>query len=353
MLQFIPRVALLAASLFILLTSAGLLPPTTPPLIVAYTGMCGAVLGGTCLRDAHSGHVVHWADYGNFVDDWSPDMQRNVYSDPRDYSIRSFHQPDGAINQLTTSFNATQGFAPRLSRDGRMVAYASATAGRAGLRVHVMEITTYDELVNINLENNLRFAGAFYWSPDGTRLAVFTRESSGGANFAPILWLVDVATGQVNTIGVTATPYAAWSPDSTRLAYINATETAITVLNVGTGTIEREYPTRSGALSIVSTPIYAPDGASILFINADTVQRETIIQTLDTASGTVTELTRFRGDLRFEGLQWLENGVYVVEDRLPSSYTDDAVIYHIDPATRITRELDRFMADDYVQVVEW
>ena len=353
MLRLITRMTLVATLLFVLLTGVALFSVSQPALTVAYTGMCGDALGGTCLRDATHGHAVHWADYGNYVDDWSPDMTRNVYSDPRDYSIRSYNRHNNVVKQLTASFNASQGFAPQLSRDGRYVAYASASAGRTGLRIRVMEIDSRTQLIDIGLENNLRFAGAFYWAPNGERLAVFTRESSGGVNFAPVLWLIDMASGDITYVGTTASPYVTWAPSSTEVAYINSAGSAITVIDAVTGKVSTTHPTQANAPVFVSTPVYSPDGAQILFIAADAIERETFLRTLDVATGEVTTIAGFSGDLRFEGLQWLAGGIYMIEDRLPSSYADEVVIYHIDPATHIITMLDSFFADDYLQVVEW
>jgi Tol biopolymer transport system component/PKD repeat protein len=186
---------------------------------------------------------------------WSPDGSKIAFNGgPDQNDIVVLNLGDGSLTNLT---NAARGVSPAWSRDGAKIAFASDRDGP--LELYVMNA---DGSGVARLTFNVGFAGQPAWSRDGGRIAFDCEVASGnkhlcaanadgtglvqltsdpgsdsGAAFSPTDGRIAFATtrfgtdpeiaiveadGAVSRLGAGVVGLRpAWSPDGTRLAYVN------------------------------------------------------------------------------------------------------------------------------------
>jgi hypothetical protein len=192
-------------------------------------------------------------------------------------------------------------------------------------------------------------------------IAYFTSERSAlSGTFSPLLWILDVATGGTRVIDSVSTPAVAWSPDGQYVAYVPLNMDMVVIVAAETGYIPdfvRAFAGSPSAMIVgqrVSDPVFSPEGTKLLFVDREQQTDTTTVNYRDLTSGEVRTLDTFPDDnIRFEDVRWLSSGIIIVEDRAPSSYVDDIVFHHIDPATGKHTELNTLLTEDYIRMVEW
>lgn len=141
---------------------------------------------------------------------------------------------------------------PSISPDGSRIAFAALGD------LYVVP-TTGGAPVNLTRDRFLDTDPA--WSPDGGRL-VYSSDKGGGL---PQLWIRDLATGQDRRLTTLDTQpiEAVWSPDGTRIAFIDANGqwgvAGLAVVDVETGQITRLSPT----LGQPGRPTWSGDGKQV------------------------------------------------------------------------------------------
>ncbi|MEE4279925.1 MAG: S9 family peptidase, partial [Halieaceae bacterium] len=123
------------------------------------------------------------------------------------------------------------------------------------------------------------------WSPDGRRIAfVSNRSNDPDANMNTDIWVVsaDAAESDAQPRRITSNPGSdespAWSPDSTRIAYVTVTQPeliwyATNHLAVADADGGGERVLSAALDRNVSAPVFAPDGASIWFSLEDSAEQ--------------------------------------------------------------------------------
>lgn len=227
-------------------------------------------------------------------------------------SVLSAQQPDSSLLTVERIY-ASPEFTPerfgpaRWLEDGR--AYTTlerATAGRGrdmvrydtegGARtilVSAQSLTPPGDTAALNIED-------YDWSPDGSRLLVFTNSQPvWRQNNRGDYWVLERATGKLSKLGGSeAKPstllFAKFSPDGRRVGYVR--ENDLYVEDLATGTITRL--TRDGSRTLINGTFdwvyeeelglrdgwrWSPDGARIAFwqLNADQVRDFALINTTD------------------------------------------------------------------------
>ncbi|MEM6283589.1 MAG: hypothetical protein AAF787_15465, partial [Chloroflexota bacterium] len=203
------------------------------------------------------------------------------------------------------------------------------------------------------------------WSPDDRYLIYFLSEL-GPKNdplitdtFVLVLHVVDTITGSKQRIDLVGAPVVGWSPDGDLLAYVSVYDDAILLVDPVTGEVPDgmpflQTPDDAGMGSSIRWPTFSPDGRHLLFVDFSSRHRTTTVDVRDLTTGTVTMLTTFYGGIRrFEDVVWREDGIWLVEDLQVSSYFDDIVFHHINPATGTRTPVGTLQAEDYIRMVEW
>lgn len=168
----------------------------------------------------------------------------------------------GEPRQITQEAGAVYDFAP--SPDGTQIAYSVRRAdGGADLRLVRADGQDARDLLPCPGEACVSPA----WSPDGATIAFERRPLRAGVSGQtihgdPIVWLLDMTTGQSAPLGenpgdLTGSPR--WSPDGSRLAYYDRTLGAIAVHDFRSGAVSF-IPATSGEMGSWSS-----DGAAIVF----------------------------------------------------------------------------------------
>ena len=148
---------------------------------------------------------------------------------------------------------------PALSRDGRLVAYASDRAGAGNLDIWIHELAT-GETQRLTTDQADESEPAF--SQDGSRIA-FRSERDGGG-----IYIVSASGGQPGLL-VRHGRRPRFSPDGTRIAYWASGQTvwylgqAFTI-PAGGGIAEPVHP----EFASVRYPIWSPDGRKVMFLGA-------------------------------------------------------------------------------------
>ena len=148
----------------------------------------------------------------------------------------------------TTPRQALGVVAPRLSPDGKQIAFAAIGD------IYVMPVG--GKPANITKDAALDTEPA--WSPDGTQLAYSSDKDSEHLQ----LWIRDMKSGRSRRLtDLTTQPQgAAWSPDGTRIAFFNVDGmwrvAQMSVVDVATGKVTKVHDT----LPQPGAPAWSPDG---------------------------------------------------------------------------------------------
>ena len=164
-----------------------------------------------------------------------------------------------ALTRLTRDAGLTT--SPAVSRDGRLIAYASDRAGNGTLDIWVQQIAAG---TSIRLTDGAADDTSPDFSPDGSQILFQSDRDGGGAFTVPAFGSTKprlVAPGARD---------ARYSPDGSRIAYWSGawrggaanTETGLYVVSPAGGAPQRLVP----GFRAARTPVWSPDGQSLLFL---------------------------------------------------------------------------------------
>jgi Tol biopolymer transport system component len=157
---------------------------------------------------------------------------------------------------VTVLDDDARNYHPRVSPDGRLLAFDSDRDGERGVYVGHRDGT------NIKRVSGPGFAALPSWSPDMKWLA-FVRAEPNRPNVWN-LWLREMDSGRltrVTSYRFGQTWAASWFPDSHRLSYSH--EDQLVVSDLTTGSIDTFRSPLAGRL--VRTPAVSPEGRRIIF----------------------------------------------------------------------------------------
>lgn len=134
------------------------------------------------------------------------------------------------------------------------------------------------------------FITALSWASDGRTLAVSLQYPvATGDGFSTAVVTVDRVTGQsrVRVIGCgTAGGDAAFAPRADHLAYITGGVTRTTLwMTTAQEPHARALVMAQGARERISSPAWSPDGRTIAFLVSTVAQQDTVLRTVDVATG--------------------------------------------------------------------
>jgi dipeptidyl aminopeptidase/acylaminoacyl peptidase len=150
---------------------------------------------------------------------------------------------------------------PALSRDGRLLAYASDRAGGGTLDIWVQQITGGTQIRLTDDEADDTWPD---FSPDGSQILFQSDRGGGGA------YVVSAFGGTSPRLVARGAREPRFSPDGTRIAFWSGTwrggamntESGIFVVSLAGGEPQRV----AGTFRSARTPVWAPDGRSLLFL---------------------------------------------------------------------------------------
>ncbi|HUQ87297.1 MAG TPA: hypothetical protein VM096_07040 [Vicinamibacterales bacterium] len=163
----------------------------------------------------------------------------------------------GRASNTTELFDdGANNYHPRLSPDGRLLAFDSDRDGERGVYVSQR-----------NGSEPRRISGDGYaavpsWSPDGRQLAFIKAEP--GRSKVWNLWVLNLASGDLRRHSAFRSGQvwgASWFPDGRRVAYSHEDQLVIADLTTGTATNVGSPVARH----LVRTPAVSPDGRQIVF----------------------------------------------------------------------------------------
>lgn len=173
-----------------------------------------------------------------------------------DYDIFLFDFTTGQLAQLTSDQHWND--YPRLSFDGRRLAFTSWRGNRQEIRV--MELDGGPESQSVT--PNLNFAAFPCWSPDGTEIAFAVPQETETEILA-----VTLKTGATRRLALTKgyDAYPDWSPDGKRIAYSSQRRQNQDVYALDLSTFKEERVTEHPAPD--TSPAFSPDGSRIAFVS--------------------------------------------------------------------------------------
>lgn len=252
---------------------------------------------------------------------WSPDGSHIVYQGPGGAIWTSL--PDGRqAEQLTTpppgsGTNRPNDFHPVWSPDGEMLAFTRTNpeAGRDELRV----LTRSGEETLVTTGDPDGYIGAVDWSPDGSTIVfagVVTAPEGAAAATNSHVFTIPASGGEPtqltqNMDGRGWNTYPTWSPDGTKIAYVDDSRGKIVVMNPD-GSSKQDLAVQPGDDSIVylnwgthtaadpAEPEASPEAlpaspSGTLYFERFTDQRRHIVS-LDLSTGEERELTAGAND---------------------------------------------------------
>jgi Tol biopolymer transport system component len=160
----------------------------------------------------------------DFTPSWSPDGRRIVFSSTRDGNPELYVMNVDGSNPTRLTDNPAAEVLPAWSPDGRRIAFQSNRDGN--FEVYVMSA---DGSSQTRLTNSPNFDAGPTWSPDGTRLAYNSNDGScppsgepcSGAGFEVYVMNTD-GTGQRRLTNNPGNDISySWSPDGTRIAFFS------------------------------------------------------------------------------------------------------------------------------------
>jgi serine/threonine-protein kinase len=190
---------------------------------------------------------------------------------------------------------------PRISPDGRQIAFAIGTGSGGDDDLFVLELAS-------QRMQRLTFGqghGHPLWTPDGRRI-VYTKGRSGATGLA-----MRAADGSGEEVILLKSPEfllaASWHPDGKRLAVTNS-QRSIDVEILDTGAGGKPTPLFASQSAGESTAVFSPDGRYIAYTSTETGTDEVIVETfppgggkwqISTAGGTSPVWDRRGGTLFF------------------------------------------------------
>ena len=167
---------------------------------------------------------------------------------------------------------------PRISPDGRQLAFAIGTGSGGDDDLFVLELAS-------QRMQRLTFGqghGHPLWTLDGRRI-VFTKGRSGATGLA-----MRAADGSGEEVTLLTSPEfsvaASWHPDGKRLAVTNA-QRSIDVEILDTGAGGKPTPLFASPVAGESTAVFSPDGRYIAYTSTETGTDEVIVETFPPGGG--------------------------------------------------------------------
>ena len=217
-----------------------------------------------------------------------------------------------AITQLTRDAGMTT--APALSRDGRLLAYASDRAGGGTLDIWVQQVSGGS---TIRLTDDEADDTSPDFSPDGSQI-IFQSDRQGGGVYA-----VSAFGGPPPRLVVRGGRRPRFSPDGSRIAYwhgawrgaASTTASGISIVSLSGGEpqpVAREF-------RMARYPIWSPDGRSLLFLGRSDQDRS-LAQSFD------WWLVKLDGSAPVKtGL--FSDATLLAEEAEPSAWTPEGVLF--------------------------
>jgi Tol biopolymer transport system component len=176
-------------------------------------------------------------------------------------------ESDGSLRQVTgvSKPDSTGATYPVWSPDGTQLMFAPPkVGGSSNWNVSLVNADGTGERPIAPLQDE--YTGPFAWSPDGTRIVFGDLHEVDG----PMMWLVDVASGEVRYLGAGSSPR--WLPDGRRIVFIHQLEgtdlsdpaalvPAVFLMDLETGSVT-EFARAMDA-------VWSPDGSAVLVQEED------------------------------------------------------------------------------------
>jgi len=206
------------------------------------------------LKDLSTGETTQIFQQGYSVS-WSDDgktLACTLESDDGFRIVRLYTPGTGAERQLTGDTDVNE-FSPSWTHDGKKIAFISDRSGLSDVWIKDLETNSLSQVTQ-NTD-----AWSVSISPDGTNIAYAVGES---------LHILDINSG--NSIEVTSSLYAdienvpfAWSPDSTKLAFVSFDDDSPDIYILDAGTTNTVQVTDSDEEK--AWLAWSPDGGKIAF----------------------------------------------------------------------------------------
>lgn len=259
--RYVLRVALLAAAL---LSLCGL----NALARLAYIGPWGADLALYVVND--DGTDSHRLTSGpDMWASWSPDGERIAFSRWEGGMPQLFIVDANGENLRRIATSLDEAADPKWSPSGEWISFATVS----GIRMIRPDGTDEQPIADLPADT-----GHMAWSPDGSRIA-FDRVVEGGFR----LFVLDVVTSEIRSLGSTSGFSPAWSPDGSQIAFCSAR--GLGVVPAAGGEARWLNAHRPG---LNEFPSWSPDGTQIAY-ESDQLGHESVC-TIDVATGALRRL---------------------------------------------------------------
>jgi len=223
-------------------------------------------------------------------------------------------QPDGSDHHRLA--NPGTDIEPTLSPNGQQIAFTrTSPAKKPG--IYVMNANGSNPHLVASITGHPVQSPA--WSPDGTKLA-FLETSALGVDFAQwALYTVNVnGTGLKKVTGIAGGDRPAWSPDGTKIAFANSNGGGIwTISPLGKNLTQVTN-------GIDSFAAWSPDGKKIVFERQDESDPNNVVQHIFEASADGSNVSQVTsGTTDDEYATWSPDGKTILFSRFNSAFKAD------------------------------